>query len=130
MHKGNSRVSFQSRDKLLHLGRRKLDSGSAAFVLVLFLGLIGASTLALGYGIELATAKARVQLIADLAALSGADNLAGIVAGYPCDTAAEIAQANGASLVSCRIVGEALSVSVGKKALGFELSADSLAAPG
>jgi secretion/DNA translocation related TadE-like protein len=71
----------------------------------------------------------RTHLIADLAALTGADNLAGIVAGYPCDTATEIVLANGASLVSCRIVGEALSVSVSKKALGFELVATSKAAP-
>ena len=107
----------------------KLETGSALVLLVVVIALITTTATTLGLGLELARERTRTQLIADLAALTGADNLAGIVAGYPCDTATEIVLANGASLVSCRIVGEALSVSVSKKALGFELVAISKAAP-
>ena len=62
-------------------------------------------------------------MIADLAALTAADTMTGIIAGVPCQNAREIALGNGASLESCRIVSQVVSVRVGKEHLMFEVVA-------
>jgi pilus assembly protein CpaF len=67
--------------------------------------------------------EVRTQLIADLAALAAADTMTGIIAGVPCENAREIALGNGASLESCRIVSQVVSVRVGKEHLVFEVVA-------
>ncbi len=97
--------------------------------------IITASCLALivssiGFALVLAREEVRLQLLADLSALAASDSRIGIIAGFPCPNAEEIASVNGANLLSCRIVGEVASVEVGKNHLGFELSATAEAAPG
>ena len=95
--------------------RWHLDTGSGATLLIVVLGLISVLTLALGAGLEQVRIQARVQAVADNAAIAGADTLAGIIAGFPCENAEEIALKNGADLISCRIVSSVVSVSVGTK---------------
>jgi len=91
----------------------KLDDGFAAPLLVTLLALVMLGATGLGAGIRLATNGVRAQLIADGAAIAAADTLSGIIAGYPCKNAEEIAQVNGTDLIACRIVGSVASVSVG-----------------
>jgi hypothetical protein len=105
-----------------------LERGSAATILILFAGLVAFLSLAVGTALDISRQLARVQLIADLAALVGSDSRIGIIAGYPCPNAAEIAQVNGVNLDSCRIVGGVVSVSAGKNYLGLALSAKAEAA--
>jgi len=105
-----------------------LERGSAASVIILFAGLISFLALACGLALDIARQQARLQLTADLAALVGSDSRIGIIAGYPCPNAAEIARVNGANLDSCRIVGGVVSVSAGKNYLGIALRAKAEAA--
>jgi hypothetical protein len=78
--------------------------------------------------LDISRQQGRIQMITDLAALVAADTRIGIIAGYPCPNAGEIALANGANLDSCRIVGGVVSVSAGKNYLGLNLSASAEAA--
>ena len=72
--------------------------------------------------------EVRTQLVADLAAIAAADTVTGIIAGIPCENAREIAAGNGASLDSCRIVSEVVSIRVGKQDLPFQVFASAEAA--
>ena len=74
-------------------------------------------------------AKASVAAAADSAALAAADARVGAVTGYPCDRAAEVAAANGATLRSCEADGLILTVSVGRSVLGFEVTETATAGP-
>lgn len=107
----------------MSFSNRHLDSGSVGLVLA---GIIAAVSLFVS-GISLAHSwlhlEVRTQLIADLAALAAADTMTGIIAGVPCENAREIALGNGASLESCRIVSQVVSVRVGKEHLMFEVVA-------
>ena len=58
-----------------------------------------------------ALARQRAETAADLAALAGAQALAGLTAG-PCGVAGLVAAGNGGRLVSCAIIGDAVAVSV------------------
>lgn len=95
--------------------RWNLASGSGATLLIIVLGLISVLTLALGTGLQQVRVESRVQAIADNAAIAAADTLVGILAGFPCENAEEIALKNGADLISCRIVSSVVSVSVGSE---------------
>ena len=72
--------------------------------------------------------EVRTQLVADLAAIAAADTVTGIIAGIPCENAREIAAGNGASLDSCRIVSEVVSIRVGKQDLLLQVFASAEAA--
>ena len=72
--------------------------------------------------------EVRTQLVADLAAIAAADTVTGVIAGIPCENAREIAAGNGASLDSCRIVSEVVSIRVGKQDLLFQVFASAEAA--
>ena len=102
---------------------RDLESGSVGLVLALIIAI----TSVFLSGISLAQSwlhlEVRTQLVADLAALAAADTMTGIIAGVPCQNAREIALGNGASLESCRIVSQVVSVRVGKEHLMFEVVA-------
>ncbi|MFB9765365.1 Rv3654c family TadE-like protein [Nocardioides kongjuensis] len=82
---------------------------AAAVVLL----LVGAATGVVG---AIVVAHRRAQAAADLAALAGATSLAGAGAGHPgrdpCAAAAEVATANGASLVTCVVEGSDVVVEV------------------
>ena len=102
---------------------RNLDSGSMGLVLA---GLVATVALFVS-GLTIAHSwvylQVRTQLVADLAALSAADTITGFIAGIPCENAKEIAAGNGATLESCRIVSEVVSVRVGNHDLMFEVYA-------
>jgi len=66
---------------------------------------------------------------ADAAALAAADTASGLVPGYPCETAARVAAANGASLESCTADGQVVTVSAGGGILGLSVVAWATAGP-
>ncbi len=108
----------------------RLDRGSAAVITIITASCLALIVSSIGFALVLAREEVRLQLLADLSALAASDSRIGIIAGFPCPNAEEIASVNGANLLSCRIVGEVASVEVGKNHLGFELSATAEAAPG
>lgn len=70
-----------------------------------------------------------VAAAADAAALAAADVAVGRAAGSPCEVAARVAIANGASLTSCELDGLVATVAASRLMLGFELSAWATAGP-
>lgn len=106
---------------------RHLENGSVGLVVA---GLISTISLYLT-GLSMAHSwlllEVRTQLVADLAAIAAADTMTGLTAGIPCENAREIAAGNGASLDSCRIVSEVVSIRVGKQDLFFEVFASAKA---
>jgi len=90
--------------------------GAATVLAVAMAGvllLVGAATGVVG---ALVVAHRRAQAAADLAALAGARSLAAGRVGHPgrdpCSAAAEVANANGAALVTCGVEGSDVVVEV------------------
>ncbi|WP_408897715.1 Rv3654c family TadE-like protein [Nocardioides sp. R1-1] len=89
--------------------------GAATLLVVAMAGvllLVGAATGVVG---ALVVAHRRAQAAADLSALAGAGSLAGTGNGSgraPCVVAAQVAEANGARLGSCRVDGGEVVVEV------------------
>lgn len=96
------------------------------------IGIVGALVLlaatALPLFAVLATRSA-VAGAADAAALAAADVRVGVVGGFPCDVAADVASANGATLSSCTVDGYVATVSVERSVLGFRVTARATAGP-
>ena len=65
----------------------------------------------------------RMSAAADAAALAGADTAAGFASGEPCDAAAHVAAAHGATVADCGVVGTTVSVRVYAVFAGFDVSA-------
>ena len=99
------------------------DQGSVGLVLAGLIATISLYLTGLGMAHSWLLLEGRAQLVADLAAIAAADTMTGIIAGIPCENAREIAAGNGASLDSCRIVSEVVSIRVGKQDLLFEVFA-------
>ena len=79
--------------------------GVIAVLLVAALGITGL--------IQAQSATGRARAAADLAAVSGATVLSSVIApGDPCAMAGRVAAANGASVSSCSVTGEDVTVSV------------------
>jgi secretion/DNA translocation related TadE-like protein len=66
---------------------------------------------------------------ADAAALAGADVAVGIVPGFPCESAASVASANGARLEACTVDGLVVSVVVSTTILGLSVRSAATAGP-
>lgn len=66
---------------------------------------------------------------ADAAALAAADARVGAVTGFPCERAAEVAAANGATMRSCTVDGLIATVTVTRLVGGFELVEIATAGP-
>ena len=99
---------------------------------MLGVALIGAMVCLLVAVVPLFTvlaARSNVASAADAAALAAADARVGIVTGYPCDRAAEVASANGATLTGCEVDGLIATVSVRRTILGFALESAATAGP-
>ena len=111
----------------LHASSRKVDSGSAAVMSLIFIGAITFLLLAVMLATDLAHTKVRLQLVADAASLTAADTIRGLVSGIPCENAELIAVSNGAFTKKCRIVGTDASVTLTKQSGFANLSADSVA---
>nr|WP_303771896.1 Rv3654c family TadE-like protein [Actinomyces oris] len=79
--------------------------GVITVLLVAALGITGL--------IQAQSATGRARAAADLAAISGATVLSSVIApGDPCAMAGRVAAANGASVSSCSVTGEDVTVSV------------------
>ncbi len=90
------------------------------------LAALMAMTLPLVVGLSL---RHSVSAAADAAALAAADVAVGIVAGYPCETAAMVAAANGAGLTACEVHGHVASIAVSREFLGLRLTSTAKAGP-
>ncbi len=95
----------QSRVNPVHDSLWRLDNGFSSAIALALIALISVLTTTLGSALALAEFQVRVQLGADAAALTAADTALGAIAGFPCENAELIADADGAFLTSCRIVG-------------------------
>lgn len=106
---------------------RECGSGS-----VLGISLVGAMVCLAAAVVPLyavLAARSNVAMAADAAALAAADARVGVVAGYPCDRAAEVAVANGAAMTGCTVDGLIATVSVRRVFLGFRLESTATAGP-
>ena len=108
---------------------RRSDRGSGS-ILALTLILLSLGLAILATAVANATLK-RVQLEGAVAsaAIGAEDASRGLTTGYPCQVAAQIMQANMASLDTCFIVGHRTMVSGQVKPLGIVLSATATAEP-
>lgn len=105
------------------------DAGAGS---VLAVALCGAVVLTVAVMLPLymsLAARQSVVAAADAAALAAADVAVGIRAGFPCELAAEVAAANGASLAFCEVDGLVATVSTRRNFLGFSLTARATAGP-
>ena len=71
----------------------------------------------------------KLQAQADQIAIAAADSARGLISGYPCQTASQIAHIYMVSLDTCRIVGFESFIRLRSVAAGFELMATSRAGP-
>lgn len=105
------------------------ESGSGTILAVAVIGISVAT-----FGISQAIAmnlltEARLVATAEAAALSADDALRGLITGYPCEIAKEIASTNMAFLDECRIVGFEAFVKVRVQSMGIVLNASARAGP-
>lgn len=70
-----------------------------------------------------------VAAAADAAALAAADSASGLAPGHPCEVAALVAAANGASVGGCEVDGLVVTVTVRRTVLGLRLSERATAGP-
>jgi secretion/DNA translocation related TadE-like protein len=105
------------------------DDGAGS---VLALGIIGALVMLAATAIPLyavLATRSAVAGAADAAALAAADARVGVVGGFPCDVAAEVAAANRVALAACELDGYVATVSVERSVLGFTVRQRATAGP-
>ena len=105
------------------------DDGAGS---VLAIGVIGALVMLAATAIPLyavLATRSAVAGAADAAALAAADARVGVVGGFPCDVARDVAAANGAGLVGCVVDGYIATVVVQRSVAGFAISARATAGP-
>ena len=73
--------------------------------------------------------KQSVAAAADAAALAAADVAVGRASGFPCEVAARVAAANGASVTACVLDGLVATVTVSRSLAGIAVSATATAGP-
>jgi secretion/DNA translocation related TadE-like protein len=66
---------------------------------------------------------------ADAAALAAADARVGVVSGYPCERAEEVAVANGSRMVACTLDGLVATVTVRRQVAGLVIEQSATAGP-
>jgi hypothetical protein len=71
----------------------------------------------------------KLQAEADEIAIAAADSARGLITGFPCESASQIAHIYMVSLDTCRIVGFESFIRLRSVAAGFELMATSRAGP-
>lgn len=99
---------------------------------VLAVGLIAAVTIITVVLVPVASGlagRSSVAAAADLAALAAADVAVGLAPGIPCELAATVASTNGATLRSCTVDGLIVTVVVGARVLGVDVTAAATAGP-
>lgn len=102
----------------------------AGTVVALGLGLAIVAVLMLAVPLSAAlVTRHAVAGAADAAALAAADAASGLVPGYPCETAARVAAANGVVLASCTVDGLVATVSLSRGILGLAITERATAGP-
>jgi len=99
---------------------------------VLAIGLVAGIVSLLGLVLPLSLAIAArhtVTAAADAGALAAADTAIGIHAGFPCERAAQVVEANGASLAACTVDGLVVTVEAARAVIGLTVSARATAGP-
>ena len=105
------------------------DLGSGSVLALAIVAAVAAlASLAIPLSLALAV-RHSVAAAADAAALAAADVLIGIEPGYPCEAAARVASANGASLSSCEPDGLVITVTATRSVLGIPVFATATAGP-
>lgn len=112
---------------------REPEKGAATLLAISFVGVLVLVGGALSVVAAMVVAHRSAQSAADLAALAGAEAVAG--GADPCAGAATVAAANGAALDTCRVAGREVTVQVtvpGPRWLGqpHDLAARARAGPG
>lgn len=109
--------------------RSRSERGSGSVLAIALTGAMVGLTAAVVPLYAVLAARSTVAGAADAAALAAADARVGIVTGFPCDRAAEVAAANGAALTRCDVDGLIATVSVSRVILGFMLESTATAGP-
>jgi len=105
------------------------DRGSGS-LLALGVGLAIVALLVVALPLYMALAvRGSVAAAADAAALAAADVASGLVAGFPCETAADVAAANGANIESCRVDGLVVTVVAAREWAGVTARSTATAGP-
>jgi len=118
LRKNNQAVAITNEHQALRNAGWSVDTGSTAMVSLMFVGALMLLLSAVSIATGLAHQSTRLQVVADLGALTAADTVRGLVSGIPCQNAELIAVSNGSFLDSCRIVGSDASATVTKQS-GF-----------
>ena len=129
---GTGRRRGRSRIRLAGVVRTRTPAAERGSGTVLAVGILGAVVLVTALLLPLLAVLVvgqTVRAAADAAALAAADTLSGLVAGVPCQAAAEIASLDGASVALCTTVGPIASVTVTREFLGWNLRARARAGP-
>lgn len=107
--------------------RAERGSGSAlALAVVAMFAVLTLS--AVGVGAALAH-RQRVIAAADAGALAAADTALGIHPGVPCEEAARVVAAHGATLTACDVAGVVATVSASARVAGVPVTAQARAGP-
>ncbi|MGB3911365.1 MAG: Rv3654c family TadE-like protein [Pseudolysinimonas sp.] len=105
------------------------ETGSGGVLALAVVAMLAVLTLAaVGVGAALA-ARQRVIAAADAGALAAADTALGIHPGIPCDEAARVVDAHGATLVACDLEGVVATVSTSARIAGVIVTAQARAGP-
>lgn len=99
---------------------------------VLAIGLVAGIVSLLGLVLPLSLAIAArhtVTAAADAGALAAADTAIGIHAGFPCARAAQVVEANGASLTGCTVDGLVATVEAVRVVIGISVTVRATAGP-
>lgn len=132
---GGGRAGPNGRDGQDGRDGRDGQRGAATVLAVGLVGVLLTVTLVVAAGIALVVDHRRAQAAADLAALAGAQALAPVDGGgSACGAAGSTADANGARLVACTVVGRDVRVRVevdgpNVAGLGASLVAEARAGP-
>jgi secretion/DNA translocation related TadE-like protein len=105
------------------------DRGSGTVLALAAVAMLAVLTLgAVGVGAALAQ-RQRVIAAADAGALAAADTALGIHPGVPCEQAARVVAAHGATLVGCDVEGVVATVSASARVAGVLVTAQARAGP-
>jgi secretion/DNA translocation related TadE-like protein len=105
------------------------ERGSGSVLGLALIGAIVGLVIAVVPLYAVLAARSNVAGAADAAALAAADARVGVATGFPCERAAEVAAANGASLTGCVVDGLVATVAVSRTILGFRLESTATAGP-
>lgn len=104
------------------------DGAGSVLAIAIVAAMVLLAMAAIPLYVVLATRSA-VAGAADAAALAAADVRVGVVGGFPCDVAAQVAAANNVILHSCEVDGYIATVAVERSVLGFSVVCRATAGP-